>query len=112
MMADHTYPANWQAIRREVLLRADYRCESCGLVFGGDCRALDTRILDKHGKLPVLTVHHIDGNKSHNLPCNLVSLCRDCHNIADKWKPGNELVWDYVPTWILTRKLSYRRKGA
>jgi 5-methylcytosine-specific restriction endonuclease McrA len=83
-MADKNYPPEWRAIRRETLLRANYRCAGCGKGFGAGGRSLDPNAVDRHGRPLVLTVHHVDGNKFHNLRSNLVALCRDCHDEADR----------------------------
>lgn len=34
--------------------------------------------------------HHIDGNRSHNTPENLILLCRRCHGAVEGWKALSE----------------------
>ncbi len=42
------------------------KCEHCGFVPLHPCQ---------------LDVDHIDGNKSNNLSCNLMTLCANCHRL-------------------------------
>lgn len=58
------YPPNWDEIARQVKDATDWRCERC-----------DHVSVYRH----MLTVHHLDGNKSNNHPANLAALCQSCH---------------------------------
>lgn len=57
----HLVGPDWAAKRADCLARAGYRCEQCGLPYG-------------------LTAHHRTYERlGHELPEDLVCLCRDCH---------------------------------
>ena len=51
----------WKALRDEILVRDGGRCTICG---GTD----------------YLHIHHIDGDRSHDAPENLTTLCDRCHS--------------------------------
>jgi len=53
-------------LREYVLGRADARCEN----------------LNCTRRVP-LKIHHIDGNRNHNVPKNLIALCGTCHDLAE-----------------------------
>lgn len=58
-----------------------------------------------HPKLPpkmrVLTVHHLDGNKSNNLWWNLLALCQVCHlNIQGKVIPSVPYLWKHSAWFV------------
>ena len=60
-----TYPDNWQEIAWAVKCREGWQCERCGA---------------EHGSIPnVLTVHHLDNDKSNCANWNLAALCQRCH---------------------------------
>ena len=91
------YPADWPAIRRSILERAEYQCEQCGapnLERGArdpagkwysldDIDAIDgiTDVFGCHPRIIriVLTVAHLDHNVENNAPENLAALCQKCH---------------------------------
>lgn len=60
------YPKNWRDIARRIKSAAGWKCERC-----------------KHPHDPksahVLTVHHLDGDKSNCADWNLAALCQRCH---------------------------------
>jgi len=58
------YTADWTSIAFGVKERNNWRCERCGAE-------------SRPGT--ILTVHHLDGNKSNNADWNLVALCQGCH---------------------------------
>lgn len=60
------YAPNQKEIHEALKKRWNYRCERCG---HQDDRATGH----------VLTVHHLDGNKSNNVDWNLACLCQRCH---------------------------------
>ena len=70
------YPADWDAIAREVKEAADWTCAECGRECYRPGESCDDR-------RRVLTVHHRDGNPPSCERPNLVALCPACHNRAD-----------------------------
>ena len=60
------YPANWPEIAKRIKDDHNWRCEHCGHI---------------HDQATghVLTVHHLDGDKSNCSDENLVALCQRCH---------------------------------
>lgn len=59
------YPAEFnQALRTQIRKRDKYSCQLCGQL---------------QKEAGTLHVHHIDYNRFHNDPMNLISLCRICH---------------------------------
>jgi hypothetical protein len=60
------YPDNWKLIAKEVKCKANWKCERCGH---------NNELATDH----VLTVHHLDGNKSNCERWNLAALCQRCH---------------------------------
>ena len=66
-----TYSKNWKDIRKCVLSRAENRCELCN--------AENYKPHWKTKSKVVLTVHHIDFDKTNNIPYNLLALCQRCH---------------------------------
>jgi hypothetical protein len=59
------YPAEWPQVAWMVKTIAQWRCERCEA---------------PHGPVPrVLTVHHLDGDKSNLWRWNLAALCQRCH---------------------------------
>jgi len=107
------YPGDWEHIRWQVYARAGWRCEHCGMAFEpGTTRAISaTRVT---GEPMILTVHHLNGDKSDNRHENLISACQRCHlHIQAVWKPGGVLPahWEQPPMWISKRGLPYVPNG-
>jgi len=83
------YPDDWPAIAAAVKDAAGWRCVRCGHLHESPAlRMLCDKMCDpaRHGrgqlndgKRRVLTVHHLDGNKSNCLWFNLLALCQVCH---------------------------------
>ena len=78
------YPARWPKIAERVRRLNGYRCERCGhpsrphtSEWRGICDEGCQHPND--GKPRVLTVHHLDGNKSNVRLWNLAALCQVCH---------------------------------
>ena len=69
------YPKNWKKIRKEILERAENKCELCGAENG--------KPHWKTGSKVVLTIAHLDQNRENNAKYNLRALCQRCHNIID-----------------------------
>lgn len=68
----HLYPDNWEdislRIRKE---RANDKCEWCGAVNAEPHPVTGSRV--------ILTVAHLDQNRSNNDDSNLAALCQKCH---------------------------------
>ncbi len=60
------YPDNWNEIAFEIKEEAGWVCVRCGHPHDPDSGY-------------VLTVHHLDGNKSNYERWNLAALCQRCH---------------------------------
>ena len=69
------YPGNWKEIRKEILARAENKCELCGAENG--------KPHWKTGSKVVLTIAHLDQDKENNAKYNTRALCQRCHNIID-----------------------------
>jgi len=69
------YPAGWKSIRKEIIKRAENKCELCG--------ADNYKPHWKTKSKVVLTVHHIDFDIKNNAGYNLLALCQRCHNRLD-----------------------------
>lgn len=77
------YPPNWPEITNGVKCRAGWCCVRCG-----------------HPHEPesgyMLTVHHLDGDRSNNRWWNLPALCQRCH-LRFQGKVVMDQVWVMVP---------------
>lgn len=81
------YARDWRDIADRAKEQAGHRCVRCGhpngdRMFGGarilkQCTVECTHLRDS--KLRMLTVHHLDGDKSNNRWWNLLVLCQVCH---------------------------------
>lgn len=60
------YTEDWPEIANRVKEKNDWKCERCGHPHD---------VVSGH----VLTVHHLDGDKSNNADWNLAALCQRCH---------------------------------
>lgn len=94
------YPKNWKEIRKQILLRAQNKCEFCGVQnHSVGFRDIDGKFYERHqisdlklltdfmNKKPfkiVLTIAHLDHDPTNNDPSNLRALCQKCHNNYDK----------------------------
>jgi len=108
-----TYPDNWDVISEKVKDRAGWRCVRCGHKgeFVGIPMPCDSRCdRSKHAEFAkggdgrqrqrVLTVHHLDNNKSNIEWWNLVALCQVCHLII-QGKIKIEQMWMFKHSdWI------------
>lgn len=97
--ANSTYVADWSRIAIDAKIRAGWCCEHCGMEFEPHTgKATVARNAD--GKPSILTVHHLNGDKSDNRWENLLVCCQACHlSIQARWSPGEELPaeWPGVP---------------
>lgn len=77
------YIADRKALHNRVRAEAGNRCIRCGHPKGdtfttrSPCDALCTHAPD--GKMRILTVHHLTGQKDDNRWWNLLALCQCCH---------------------------------
>ena len=87
------YPDNWDEIAKEVKDRAGWQCEHCNAK--NDVRS---------GR--VLTVHHLDGNKSNCADDNLAALCQRCHlHWQSRFVVGQGIMPFARPAWLEQRGL-------
>ena len=68
------YPANWKDIRKDILKRADNKCEFCGI---------ENYAIREKGSKVVLTIAHLDHTPENCDYSNLRALCQRCHNRYD-----------------------------
>ena len=68
------YPANWKEIRKDILKRADNKCEFCGI---------ENYAIRENGSKVVLTIAHLDHIPENCDYSNLRALCQRCHNRYD-----------------------------
>ena len=85
------YPSNWHEISRRIKEKNNWTCERCKRKHLSDIGS-------------VLTVHHIDMDKSNNEEWNLGALCQMCHlkvegknlfKIRDE--RGEQLSFNFLP---------------
>lgn len=72
------YPADWDAIRERIRLRAGNRCERCG--------AENDKPHPRSGKRVVLTTAHIGPTRHDKMDCRdevMLCLCQPCHLAED-----------------------------
>lgn len=93
----HLYPKNWKQIRKNILERANNRCEFCGVEnYAEGYRDCDGNFIESYGMQQetdaldgekiikiVLTVAHLDHNPQNCSPENLRALCQKCHLTYD-----------------------------
>jgi hypothetical protein len=77
------YPDDWGAIGDAVRAEAGNRCIRCGHPQGDRPSVFvpcdDRCSHPRDGKMRILTVHHLDGDKANCRWWNLLSLCQSCH---------------------------------
>lgn len=71
------YHPDWKGIVKLEKIRTHNRCEMCGVKNG---------FIKDDGVKIVLTVHHIDGDKTNNKYPNLLVCCQRCHLRLDLGK--------------------------
>lgn len=87
------YPEHWKLIAGLVKCRARWCCEHCGH-------------FDDVTTGHVLTVHHLDGDKSNCCDDNLVALCQVCHLHWQARFSPEQIVMDFArPVWMVKRRL-------
>jgi len=72
------YSNNWKWLSKQIRQREGNKCYFCGAENG--------KPHWKTGSKVVLTVHHIDGDKTNNNLLNLLALCQRCHLRLDLLK--------------------------
>jgi len=72
------YPKNWDKIAEEVKKKNGYKCEKCK-----HKHEVETGYM--------LTVHHLDGDKSNCEEWNLAALCQRCHL---KYQAGKNIMME------------------
>jgi 5-methylcytosine-specific restriction endonuclease McrA len=81
------YSDDWPAIALAVKQRAGWRCERCREPHDPETGH-------------VLTVHHLDGDKSNNADWNLAALCQRCHlRIQGKVDFSQSYMFEHTP-WM------------
>jgi hypothetical protein len=72
------YPDNWDEIRIDILTRAHNRCEKCGVNYW-------SWVVKPDGKQyqVVLTIAHVDHDRTNNDYENLKAWCQRCHILHD-----------------------------
>ena len=68
------YPSNWKQIRESILVRAENKCEFCGI---------ENYVVRENGSRIILTIAHLDHTPENCGPDNLRALCQKCHNTYD-----------------------------
>ena len=92
----NAYTDDWPKIARAAKEKHGWKCERCG---------------HKHEVITgyVLTVHHLDGNKSNNLAWNLAVLCQRCHlSVQGRVRMG-QMTFDFMPIskWFVPHLKGY-----
>ncbi len=97
------YPDDWDAIAANVKEAAGWVCEHCTVQWGRT--ALGGHVHEVVTGY-VLTVHHLDGDKSNCADDNLVALCQRCHlHWQKRFVVGQMVMWFARPVWLESRGL-------
>lgn len=92
------YPKNWKEIRKDILKRANNKCEFCGVEnYSEGYRNEQGEFIESVGMQQeadeldgekiiriILTIAHLDHNPQNNDYGNLRALCQKCHLNYDK----------------------------
>jgi 5-methylcytosine-specific restriction endonuclease McrA len=113
-----TYPSEWPEIAEAAKQRAGYRCERCGHPAEGAWKSNGGQgqkpcdDLCRHpqdGKQRILTVDHLDGDKSNCAEWNLAALCQVCHlTVQGRMRLEQAWAWEHSP-WMLPHVLGMRQ---
>ena len=82
----HLYPGNWSEIRERIRLRANDKCERCGVINHSwiNRHTREICLQDEPDTIRIVcTVAHLDHNPENNSDENLAFLCQKCHNNHD-----------------------------
>ncbi|MCZ2115135.1 MAG: hypothetical protein LC131_15105 [Anaerolineae bacterium] len=71
------YHPDWRSISRQIREQAGQQCE--GTPRFPDCVAVNSEPHPETGSRVVLTVAHMDHDRTNNDPANLRALCQRCH---------------------------------
>ena len=71
------YPFGWNKLKKVIRERDDFTCQLCGVKEGKVCHH----------------VHHIDYDKKHLEPANLITLCQKCHNMTHHGRAFWEIIF-------------------
>ena len=92
------YPSDWKQIAKRIKDAAGWKCERCNSPHD---------FKSKH----VLTVHHLDGDKSNCEDWNLAALCQRCHLKIQGRVKMDQLFWEdfiNVSPWFRSHLAGYR----
>lgn len=94
------YPPEWGVLADAVERAADNRCIRCfhpkGDTFAGRAPCDERCAHPQNGKMRILTVHHLDGDKANLHWWNLLALCQVCHlQIQGKVIPERQYLWEH-----------------
>ncbi len=96
------YPADWAEIATKVKDEEGWKCERCDQPHVNDA---------KTGHM--LTVHHLDGNKSNVERWNLAALCQRCHLRLEIKVNMDQLIFDFrVRPWFRKHYEGWQRSCA
>lgn len=99
-MSGH-YPSDWKEIAERIKAAAGWCCERC-------------KHRNEAATGHVLTVHHLDGNKSNCADWNLAALCQRCHlKIQGRVKMNQHFFEAIMPVsdWFKPHLEGYRRSA-
>lgn len=106
----HDYPPDWPALAARVKAEAGDRCVRCGHPSGDVFLGFigkSLRPCTEHcmhpadGKLRILTVHHLNGDKADSRWWNLLALCQVCHlTIQARVMPERPWLFDHTPWFV------------
>lgn len=107
-----TYPKRWKRIADRVKRLNGYRCERCRHPSRPDAPRLpcdDQCTHQADGKRRVLTVHHLNGDKSEWHLWNLAALCQVCHLVV-QGRVCFDQVWPFPHTpWMARHMARFER---
>ena len=97
------YPDNWKEIATQVKELAGWRCDRCGHPHETPTnrKPCDDRCTHpRDGKQRMLTVHHLNMDKSDGRMFNLVALCQSCHLSIQARVDFTQSYMFELPKWI------------
>jgi len=100
------YIADRKELHNAVRADAGGRCIRCQHPEGDTPSTAGQRCDDRcthsrDGKMRILTVHHLDGDKANNRWWNLLALCQSCHlTIQGRVIPERPWLFDHSPWFV------------
>jgi len=82
----YRYPKNWDEIRERIRIRANDKCEWCGVVNYSwiNRKSREICLSDEYNAIRIVcTTAHLDHTPENNEDNNLAFLCQKCHNKYD-----------------------------